>query len=113
MSSKIIIAADQKAKRLSYQESLEKLRPTSEFTLVKSYKEIIDSIEKENISLIVLDQEVCDAGRHRNRREAINELKDISKNIPIIVIGTERGHAIESIIDGADGFIPMHWLSAD
>lgn len=110
MASNILILADQKARRLSYKESLEKIRPNSEFILVKSFEQALDAIEKEKIALIVLDQIVCDAGKHRTRQEAIQELKVKSNNLPIVMVGSEMNHAIDSLKDGADGFIPMHWL---
>ena len=112
MTSKILIAADQKSRRVSHQESLEKIRFNSEFILVKSFEQVLETIrkEKENISLIVLDSEVYDAPNRRTRQEAIRELKDKSKNIPVVMIGTEMKQAISSLKDGADGFIPIHWL---
>lgn len=111
MTSKILIAAHEKARRLSHKESLEKIRPNSEFTLVKSFQQILEAIEKDKFSLIVLDSNVDDIGKNRKREEAIMELKAKSKNIPITMIGYEINDAIESLKDGVDGFIPVHWLS--
>jgi DNA-binding NarL/FixJ family response regulator len=111
VAPKILILADQKARRLSHKESLARIKPESEFILVKSFSQALDAMQKVKFSLIVLDNQVCDAGRHRTRQEAIRELKEISGNLPIISIGTEREHAITAIREGADGFIPMQWLS--
>ena len=110
MPKKILILADQKAKRISHKRSLEKVRQNSEFTLVKSFEQAVDAIEKENFSLIVLDTEICDAGKHRTRSKAIQELKEKSRNCPIVSVGTEINHVITALKDGADGFIPIRWL---
>lgn len=112
MTSKILILADQKARRLSHQKSLEKMRPDSEFILAKSFQQALDVLEKEKISLIVLDPDIDDSPNKRMRGEAILELKQKSHNSPIVAIGTEREHALKSMMDGADGFIPMGWLIA-
>jgi DNA-binding NtrC family response regulator len=111
MTSKILILADQKALRLSHKQSLEKLRPNSDFILVKSFQQALDALNKNMFSLIVLDQEVCDAPFHRPRVEAIKQLKEKSNNLPIVSVGTEMNHALAALRDGADGFLPIHWLT--
>lgn len=111
MTSKIIIAADQKAKRISYKESLSRIRPESELILVKSFQEILDYITNSKISMILLDSKVDDSPNHRTRQDAIKELKEKSNNTPIVLVGTERSQALKSLKDGADGFIPMGWFS--
>ena len=110
MINKIIIAADQKSRRLSHKQSLEEFNPDTEFILVKSFEEIMNNLDKVHISKIFLDQHVCDSGKHRTRKEAIAELKEKVGNIPIIIIGNERDHALKSFKDGADGFLPISWL---
>lgn len=111
MVTRILILSDSKAHRISHKQSLESLRPNSEFLLVKSFAQALDILEKSPISLIVLDSQVCDAGRHRPRSDAIAELKQKSNNTPIVLVGTEMNQAINSLKDGVDGFLPLHWLS--
>jgi DNA-binding NarL/FixJ family response regulator len=110
MTFKILILADQKARRLSHKESLLKLRPESEFILVKSFQQALDILIKEKISLIVLDSQVDDSPNRRTRQEAIAELKQKSNNLPIVLVGSEMNHALNSLKDGVDGFIPIGWF---
>lgn len=111
MTSHILILADQKSKRISYKESLSKILLESEFILVKSFSDALTALEKEKISLIVLDSQVDDSPNRRTRAEAIKELKEKSRNCPIVSVGTEINHALTALKDRADGFIPMHWLT--
>lgn len=67
MTPKILILADQKARRLSHKESISKFRHDSEFILVKSFKQASDILNIENISLIVLDAKIDDTPNHRTR----------------------------------------------
>lgn len=112
MKSKILIASDSKARRISHKESFVKLRPESDFILVKSFQQALEQINKEKYSLIVLDQNVEDLKR-RKRSESIKELKDKSGNAPVVVIGSEINQALASIMDGADGFIPLNWFFSE
>ena len=75
MFSKILILADQKSKRFLHKELLSGIKLDSEFILVKSFEQALEVIRKEDLSLIVLDNEVDDPGKHRKRKEAILELK--------------------------------------
>ena len=109
--NKILILADQKAKRVSYKQSLEKIRPNSEFILVKSFSQALEILTKQTISLIVLDSQVDDYPNRRTRQEAIAELKQKSNNTPIVLVGSEMNHAINSLKEGVDGFIPVGWFS--
>jgi DNA-binding NtrC family response regulator len=111
MTSHILILADQKARRLSHKQSLQSIRPNSEFILVKSFSQALDVLTKQLISLIVLDSQVDDSPNHRTRSEAIQELKQKSNNTSIVLVGTKINHAINSLKDGADGFLPVHWLN--
>lgn len=112
MTLHILILSDSKARRLSHKQSLQFLRPNSEFILVKSFSQALENLEKSPISLIVLDSKVDDFPNHRPRSEAIAELKQKSNNTPIVLVGTEMNHAINSLKDGVDGFLPFHWLNS-
>lgn len=110
MTPKILILADQRARRISHMKSIENIRPNSEFILVKSFQQALEAVENNYISLIVLDPEIDDSPNHRTRSEAIAELKHKSNNIPIIAMGLEAGQLLSSLKDGVDGFIPSSWL---
>ena len=55
-------------------------------------------------------EQADDAPNRRARSEAIKELKEKSKNSPVVIIGTERNQAVKSMKDGTDEFIPVYWL---